>query len=491
MPPSAGNQLGYAPPDGGWGWAVVFGSFISIGFSYAFPKSITVFFKEIETIFNASTSEVSWISSIMLAAMYAGGPVSSALVNKYGSRPVVLVGGCLSGIGLVAASFCNTVQELYLCIGFVGGLGLAFNLNPALTIIGRYFYKKRPLANGLAMAGSPVFLSTLAPLNQVFFSIYGWRGSFLILGGLLLNCCVAGSLMRPIGPMAHKDISKKYPPGAEKPDASTANAELAGENPQKRRQPDTQTSDQFIGWFLLSHRGFLIYLSGNLFMFFGLFAPLVFLSNYGKSKGFSSEQAAFLLSILAFIDMGARPSMGFIANTKLVRPRIHYFFAVASIANGVCHLMIPFTSSYMGFCLYAGLFGFVFGWLSSILFETLMDLVGPQKFPSTVGVVTIAECCPVLLGPPLLGHLKDIYGDYKYTYWACGITLIFAGVYLFIGMIINYRLLAKEQTAEQQKRGSKEETSASVGEKSERGIKTAPSSEHRSEGDPAEEENPV
>uniref|UniRef100_A0A8C0Y019 Monocarboxylate transporter 1 n=1 Tax=Castor canadensis TaxID=51338 RepID=A0A8C0Y019_CASCN len=440
------GSLGYAPPDGGWGWAVVFGSFISIGFSYAFPKSITVFFKEIETVFNASTSEVSWISSIMLAAMYAGGPVSSALVNKYGSRPVVLVGGCLSGIGLVAASFCNTVQELYLCIGFVGGLGLAFNLNPALTIIGRYFYKKRPLANGLAMAGSPVFLSTLAPLNQVFFSIYGWRGSFLILGGLLLNCCV------------------KYPPGAEKPDAS---------------------------WFLLSHRGFLIYLSGNLFMFFGLFAPLVFLSNYGKSKGFSSEQAAFLLSILAFIDMGARPSMGFIANTKLVRPRIHYFFAVASIANGVCHLMIPFTSSYMGFCLYAGLFGFVFGWLSSILFETLMDLVGPQKFPSTVGVVTIAECCPVLLGPPLLGHLKDIYGDYKYTYWACGITLIFAGVYLFIGMIINYRLLAKEQTAEQQKRGSKEETSASVGEKSERGIKTAPSSEHRSEGDPAEEENPV
>lgn len=67
-------------------------------------------------------------------------------------------------------------------------------------MIGKYFYKKRPLANGLAMAGSPVFLSTLAPLNQAFFGIFGWRGSFLILGGLLLNCCVAGSLMRPIGP---------------------------------------------------------------------------------------------------------------------------------------------------------------------------------------------------------------------------------------------------------------------------------------------------
>ncbi len=78
------------------------------------------------------------------------------------------------------------------------GFGLAFNLQPALTMIGKYFYKKRPIANGLAMAGSPVFLSTLAPLNQYLINEYGWRGSFRILGGLLLNCCVAGSLMRPL-----------------------------------------------------------------------------------------------------------------------------------------------------------------------------------------------------------------------------------------------------------------------------------------------------
>lgn len=73
MPPAVGGPVGYTPPDGGWGWAVVVGAFISIGFSYAFAKSITVFFKEIEGIFHASTSEVSWISSIMLAVMYGGG----------------------------------------------------------------------------------------------------------------------------------------------------------------------------------------------------------------------------------------------------------------------------------------------------------------------------------------------------------------------------------------------------------------------------------
>ncbi|XP_036894793.1 monocarboxylate transporter 1 [Sturnira hondurensis] len=496
MPPAVGGPVGYTPPDGGWGWAVVIGAFISIGFSYAFPKSITVFFKEIEGIFNATTSEVSWISSIMLAVMYAGGPISSILVNKYGSRPVMIVGGCLSGCGLVAASFCNSVKELYVCIGVIGGLGLAFNLNPALTMIGKYFYKRRPLANGLAMAGSPVFLCTLAPLNQVFFGIFGWRGSFLILGGLLLNCCVAGSLMRPIGPppaKLEKYHSKEAFQEAGKSDAKQvagdANTDLIGGNPKKEKQSVFQTINKFLDFTLFTHRGFLLYLSGNMIMFFGLFAPLVFLSNYGKSKHFSSERAAFLLSILAFVDMVARPSMGLLANTKWIRPRVQYFFAASVVANGVCHLLAPLSTTYIGFCIYAGVFGFAFGWLSSVLFETLMDLVGAQKFSSAVGLVTIVECCPVLLGPPLLGRLNDMYGDYKYTYWACGVILIAAGIYLFIGMGINYWLVAKEQEAERQQ---KKERGEEAGVDIEKPKEVTNAAEQKgTEGSPTEEESPV
>ncbi|KAJ0064582.1 hypothetical protein NL108_010912, partial [Boleophthalmus pectinirostris] len=310
-------------------------------------------------------------------------PISSILVNRFGSRPIIMVGGCLAGSGLIAASFCNTVEQLYFFIGVIGGLGLAFNLNPALTMIGKYFYKRRPIANGIAMAGSPVFLSTLAPLNSWLYDAFGWRGSFLILGGLLLNCCVAGSLMRPIGP-------KPQPP-APKDDVES----------KKEKKTVLQTINSFIDLTLFKHRGFLLYLSGNVVMFFGLFAPLVFLSNYAKSKDISKEKAAFLLSILAFVDMVARPSMGIVANTKWVRPRVQYFFAAAVLYNGVCHVLAPMSTDYTGFVIYAIFFGFAFGWLSAVLFETLMDLVGAQRFSSAVGLVTIVECGPVLLGPPL------------------------------------------------------------------------------------------
>ncbi|XP_049621986.1 monocarboxylate transporter 1-like [Suncus etruscus] len=464
MPSAVGDPANYMPPDGGWGWMVVVGAFISVGFSCAFGKSVTIFYKEIQDIFHASSSEVSWISSIMFAVMYAGGPISSILVNKYGCRPVIIAGGFLSGCGLIAASFCNTVQELYLCVGVIGGLGLAFNLNPSLTMIGKYFYKKRPLASGLVMAGSPVFLSTLAPLNQVLFDIFGWRGSFLILGGLLLNCCVAGALMRPIGPksvqvgkLGSKEPLQKAEKSETKKGTGDANTDITGKKPKAEKQSFFQIINKFLDFSLFKHRGFSLYLSGNVIMAFGLSTPLVFLSNYGKSKHFSSEKAAFLLSILAFVDMVARPSMGLVANTKWIRPRIQYFFAASIVANGACHMLAPLCSTYVEFCVYVGFLGLAFGWFSSVLFETLMDLMGPQRFSSAMGMVTIVECCPVLLGPPVLGRLNDIYGDYKYTYWASGIILIIAGLYLFIGMGINYRLTEKEQKAEKTMEDEKQE----------------------------------
>ncbi|XP_068611177.1 monocarboxylate transporter 2-like [Brachionichthys hirsutus] len=431
MPPPATKPPAVAPPDGGWGWAVVLGSFICIGFSYAFPKAITVFFKDIQLIFDASYSEVAWIPSIMLAVMYAAGPISSVLVNTYGCRPIIMMGGCLCTIGMVAASFCNSVVQLYFCIGVIGGLGLAFNLQPALTMIGKYFYKKRPLANGLAMAGSPVFLSTLAPLNRFLFNQFGWRGSFLILGGLLLNCCVAGSLMRPLVPSL-KNIKK----GEEIAAIATAT---------KEKHSVWQTVNKYLDLTLFKHRGFLIYLSGNFIMFLGFFAPIVFLAPYAKDMGVDEYSAAFLLSILAFVDMFARPSMGLVANLRWIRPRIQYFFCFAVLYNGVCHMLCPLAEDYTGLVIYAIFFGFAFGMVSSVLFETLMDLVGAQRFSSALGLTTIVECCPVLLGPPLAGKLVDITKSYKYMYMSCGAIVIFGSIWLFIGNFINYRLLERER----------------------------------------------
>lgn len=286
------------------------------------------------------------------------------------------------------------------------GLGLAFNLQPALTIIGTYFQVKRPLANGLAMAGSPVLLFTLAPLNQFLFDSFGWRGSFLILGSIVLNCCVAGSLMRPVNKHAPKTAPSKCN-GAATEEAAAAEASAPSDNlltEENQKESKGQSCVQrFIDPTLFRHRGFLIYLIGNVVMFFGFFAPVVFLAPYAKHLGIDEYSAAFLLSIFALVDMFVRPATGLIGNTKWIRPRIQYFFSFAVSYNGVCHLLCPLASGYWGLVAYAVFFGVAFGMVCALLFEVLMDLVGAHRFSSAVGLVTIIECAPVLLGPPMSG----------------------------------------------------------------------------------------
>ncbi|KAJ1109941.1 hypothetical protein NDU88_007298 [Pleurodeles waltl] len=385
--------------------------------------------------------------------MYGAGPISSVLVNRFGSRPVVIFGGLLCGTGMISASFCTNILQLYICVGLIGGFGLALNLQPSVIVIGKYFSKRRPIANGIAMAGSPVLLCTLAPFNQFLFDAFGWRGSFFILGAVLLNCCVAGALFRPIGPVICHHENQKPSEGTtlEKQEIGKADQDhkqaisLLATSENKKKQSCFENCNTFLDLTLFKHRGFLIYLVGNVIMMFGFFAPVVFLAPYAKHTGIDEYSSAFLLSIMGIVDMIARPSTGAIANSKWVRPRIQYFFSFSIAFNGFCHLMCPFATDYTGFIIYAIFYGLAFGMVCAMLFETLMDLVGAQRFSSAVGLVTIVECFPILLGPPLGGALVDTFGDYKYLYYKCGAVMLLAGIFLFIMNYYNYRMLEKEE----------------------------------------------
>ncbi|KAG7229592.1 hypothetical protein INR49_012607, partial [Caranx melampygus] len=466
MAPGPSNDLGYKPLDGGWGWVVVFGAHISIGFSYSTSKALPIFFKPIQDDLGASNSETAWISSICWLPCMQGisvqsfldvnsrftvrqpesaRPVSSILVSRFGSRPVVITGGLMGGLSMAVASLGTSIVYLYFFIGIIGGFGLALNLNASLTIISKYFLIKRPLANGLAMAGSPVFLCFLAPLNQFLLDTFGWRGSLLILGGLILNCCVAGALMRPV----------IVPPNP----LSCAPLQVVEEQPTSERSTSLKDRCMKIAKFLdlsfFKDRGFVIYLIGNVMFIFGAYAPIVFLTSYAIDQGVDEFSAAYLLTIMGFVDMFVRPATGLIASSKWIRPRIQYFFSFAMVFNGTCHLLCPLLTSYHLLVVYTVFFGMSFGMVFALIFECLMDLMGNERFPSAVGLVTIIECFPMLLGPPAAGLLVDIFGDYLYLFLMCGSVIMAGGLFLFIMNIYNYHMLEKEKTAKETQQNQK------------------------------------
>lgn len=257
---------------------------------------------------------------------------------------------------------------------------MSLNFQPSLIMLNRYFSEKRPLANGLAAAGSPVALCCLSPLGQVLQYKYGWRGGFLVLGGILLNCCACGALMRPL-------ISPKK---TDTPGNENTNDEI-------------KPKSKLLDFSVFRDRGFVIYTVAASIMVLGLFVPPVFVVSYAKELGNEDTKSALLLSILGFIDIFARPTCGIIAGLKWVRPRCVYLFSFALIFNGITDLVGSMSKDYGSLVIFCIFFGISYGMVGALQFEVLMAVVGTEKFSSAIGLVLLLEAIAVLVGPPSAG----------------------------------------------------------------------------------------
>ncbi|XP_071039939.1 monocarboxylate transporter 12, partial [Parasteatoda tepidariorum] len=188
------------PPDGGWGWVIVFASFfcnvVVDGIAYSFG----VFLIHFVDYYGTSKGKTAWVGSLLTGCYLLAGPVVSALTNKFGCRPVTVAGSIISCLAFLLSIFAPPLDVLMLTYGISAGIGFGLIYLPAIVSVGYYFSTKRAFATGIAVCGSGMGAFLFAPLTQLLLETYDWKGALLIMAGLSLNCAVFGSLMRPLNP---------------------------------------------------------------------------------------------------------------------------------------------------------------------------------------------------------------------------------------------------------------------------------------------------
>ncbi|XP_035683158.1 monocarboxylate transporter 13-like isoform X2 [Branchiostoma floridae] len=186
------------PLDGGWGWAVVGAVFMIGACSLGVMRSFGVFFEEFTTQFDQSAAATSWIISVCLGLTFGGTLLGVMLSATFGFRPVAMVGGVLAATGCILTSFSTSIVHLYITVGVLVGLGSSLAMFPSLSLVGKYFDKKRAIANGIAFSGVGVGNIVFPLIFTYLIEEYGWRGSFLIAAGVMLNITAFAALLRPI-----------------------------------------------------------------------------------------------------------------------------------------------------------------------------------------------------------------------------------------------------------------------------------------------------
>ncbi|XP_077359342.1 monocarboxylate transporter 6 [Festucalex cinctus] len=435
-------------PDGGWGWVVLAASVLVLALTLAFPSCVGIFYGDLQKDFHASNSQTSWVPSIMTAVLHAGGPVCSVLVERLGCRATVMLGGVLSGLGMAASSFTRSIGQLYVTAGIVTGLGFCLSYQPAVTILGQYFVRRRAFANAVSSTGTALGLCALPPLANFLHGELGWRGSFLVLGAVLLNCCVCGAVMRPLERQLAPSAGRRPPSGSGCVGTSRL-ASCVGKH---------LALDQ-----LRHNRRYRVYAVAITWTMLGLVVPLIYLVPFAVAKHVEAGRAASLLSVLGAVNVAARPPAGALFSLPWFRGRHVYVFAGALLLNGlsncVCCLRGPAFPVLLAYVL---LYGLSISVVGSLMYTVLMDVVADMsRFASALGLLAVMESATLLLGPPLAGILVDSTGQYSYVFLACSAVVTSAAVFLaaaFWWMDASERAAtATGRTAQEERRQSNDE----------------------------------
>ncbi|XP_054605029.1 uncharacterized protein [Nothobranchius furzeri] len=371
-------------PDGGWGWVVAAAFFIVEVFTYGFIKSFGIFLEDVMDEFEESNSRVSWVVSICVFVMTFNGPLSSVMTNRFGFQIVVMIGGLLISTGTIATSFTSSVNQMYITYGLVAGLGYCLTFLPTVTILSKYFTRRRSLVTAVASTGESFAMFALAPAFSALRDLIGWRHTMAVIGALQSIVIICGALLRPIiiKPNASQDTetdtlsSKMLKALGPQEDAEhvmlensvTRNKELtaasgvqsdkdssttgghtsphkdptesrclersqvhvkelektgrdAEEQLEKDGDQKLSVKNPLLDFSILRECSFIFYSLFGLFATLGFFAPQLYIIRLSMSRGVKREQATYMLPTMAVAEILGRFSIGWVLTRKPFRRR--------------------------------------------------------------------------------------------------------------------------------------------------------------------------
>ncbi len=375
--------------DSAAGWVVVAATvtatFAVFGVAYSFGAVFTTIREE----FGVGKGQASLFFAITTFIYFVLGVFTGRIADRYGPRPVLLVGAAAMGTGLFLTSLVNNITVGYLTYGLGVGIGVGCAYVPMVATVGGWFERDRTKAMGVAVAG--IGLGTLvgAPLTKRLVLSYGWRTTFVILG--------IGSAAL----LALASLGARRPPGSG-----------AQDSPPPLR-------------VLLSDARFLWLYTSMVFLSCGLFVPMVYLDDYLESRG--KAGGALLIGIIGATSVVGRLALGAIA-AKADLMRLYQLCVAALGASYV--IWIVAGSNYTVLVIFAICMGTAYGGWIALSPAVIAHLFGPVGLGGVLGALYTSAGIGGLIGPPVIGVLIDA-ANYE---TAIGVAIAFSGVSLVLLM---------------------------------------------------------
>ncbi len=353
-------------------WFVVLGAVliqICLGAVYAW----SLFNKPLSDKFGWETSQVVLTFSITIAMFALATIFAGKLQDKIGPKWVATAGGVLLCIGLLLSSTADTLIELYIFYGVIGGIGVGTAYVCPLATCVKWFPDKKGFITGIAVgafgSGSLIFKSVI--LN--FIATKGVSETFLYLGAIYGVLIVIGAQFLRV---PEKTAAKA---GAAKAAADFTTKEMVG------------TVQFYLLWVMF---------------FFGCISGLMVIG-LAKDIGvdlvkLTPATAANAVAMIALFNAGGRLGWGTISD-KLGRTKSFLIMFIVTTVAMVIMSVIPMNFAIFFACIAA--IASSFGGFLAVFPSITADYYGTKNLGVNYGIVMQAYGIAAIVGPIIAGLL--------------------------------------------------------------------------------------
>lgn len=162
-------------------WLILLASIVSMVAVANFQYGWTLFVQPLQKHLNATVAAVSVTFTVFVLLETWLVPFEGWLVDKFGPRLLVMLGGILAGLGWIGSGRAESLSALYLSYA-VSGIGAGIVYGTAVGIALKWFPEHRGLAAGLTAAGFGAgSAATVIPLTRMIASS-GFQRTFIVWG---------------------------------------------------------------------------------------------------------------------------------------------------------------------------------------------------------------------------------------------------------------------------------------------------------------------
>lgn len=424
-------------PEGGWGWVVVFCSFLAQALTSGLLLSGGVLSLEIASHFPPPGGGrwEEYRTSVVTAAAWSislgVSPIVTHLCRQTSVRLVAVVGGLVMNLAFLFASFGQQLHQVLLSYGLLFPLGCCAVRDASSLMVGQYFKVKRELVELLVLAGPGLGIVLFSLLYKQSVSALRWRLGLQSLQAVTMVAFFLGLFLRSASlyhPQRDAISHIKYQKEKVKPI-----------NPKDKLKQKGEQSDLFDLSFV-RNRNMRIYLASSGTGALGMYTPLFHLAGHlhqehssGPVPGGRDEEGAMLLlqlwlglstccgCIIAGIVTTANSRNLFISKRFLLQ--LSYYGAAVAMFSLYC------VQGFHGYVMVAWIYGLFFGSYLYISKIFCYSIVRSKEFSRTWSIVQAVQAVPCLLGVSLTGYINTVSGD-RTGYWLSLLALALAGATL-------------------------------------------------------------